>query len=378
MSINGQQEFKLYITRDWSLKILDPDTTIMPFLKKLKPDFSIQSVTPSADYVPNFQKLRRIYTELSIDDMENISIDTLWDVHNRILTDDISPSSNKEMANLLEIKEELCRRIYLSCSLCPWECGVNRFTTAGRCNLKEKAFFSSIFTHISEEVVINPAINVKLTGCSMGCLYCHTWENLSIDSEAKELNENIWKGMNLNNATTIEFVGGEPIVNLLSILETLNFAPYDFRLPIVWNSNGYTTKTTSSLLQGVIDVYLPDLKYGNNECAHKLSGVNKYLEFVQSGIEATIKSGVKTIVRILVIPGHIECCHLPAIEWLAQFKCYKNLWISVLDQYVPEFKAADIKELNRCPVPAEVEYVEYMAEKNGLKDIDKNPEGFWI
>jgi putative pyruvate formate lyase activating enzyme len=146
----------------------------------------------------------------------------------------------------------------------------------------------------------------------------------------------------------------------------------------VWNSNGYTTKTTSSLLQGVIDVYLPDLKYGNNECAHKLSGVNKYLEFVQSGIEATIKSGVKTIVRILVIPGHIECCHLPAIEWLAQFKCYKNLWISVLDQYVPEFKAADIKELNRCPVPAEVEYVEYMAEKNGLKDIDKNPEGFWI
>ncbi len=78
-----------------------------------------------------------------------------------------------------------------------------------------------------------------------------------------------------------------------------------------------------------------------------------------------------------MLPGHIECCHQPAIEWLAQFKDYKNLWVSVLDQYVPEYKAINIKELNRCLVPEEIKYVEYLAERNGLRDINKNSEGFW-
>ena len=74
-------------------------------------------------------------------------------------------------------------------------------------------------------------------------------------------------------------------MSLLPIFEVLNFAPYSFALPIVWNTNGYMTELTSSLLPGVIDVFLPDLKYGNDKCALKLSGVNNYMEIVQKALK---------------------------------------------------------------------------------------------
>jgi putative pyruvate formate lyase activating enzyme len=187
----------------------------------------------------------------------------------------------------------------------------------------------------------------------------------------------MWKDMDFENANTLEFVGGEPVVNLLAILEVLNFAPYSFNLPIVWNTNGYMSNTASSLLQGIVDVYLPDLKYGNDDCAKKLSGVSNYSAFVKNGIKTMLQAGIRTIVRILVLPGHIDCCHEPSIKWLSQFKDCENLWVSVLDQYVPEHRAPEIKELNRCPVPAEIKYVENMIEDSGLKDVNKNPAAFW-
>ena len=90
-----------------------------------------------------------------------------------------------------------------------------------------------------------------------------------------------------------------------------------------------------------------------------------------------VKAEIRTIVRILVLPGHIECCHEPAIKWLSQFSTYDNLWDSLLDQYVPEYRAREIKELSRCLVPEEIRYVERLIEKNGLRDVNKSPKDFW-
>ena len=192
------------------------------------------------------------------------------------------------------------------------------------------------------------------------------------------INEHIWKHLHTENATALELVGGEPVVNILAIIEALCFAPYNFNFPIIWNSNGYMNRQTSSLLRGVIDIFLVDIKYGNNDCALRLSGAHHYKEAVHQGIVDILDWGVKTIVRILVLPNHIDCCHKPSMEWLAKFKNRENLWVSILDQYVPEYKAPEIKEMNRYPAAAEIKYVENLIEKNGLKDINKNSDKFWI
>ena len=211
MKANSQQEFKAYVTHDGGMKILDPDTTLIPLLEKLNPNFSIHSIPPASGFVPNFQRMRKRYIPgIRIDDLEHIDTDKLWRVHEQVLAGNVKPTQDKDMANVLELKEELCRRAYRSCNLCPWKWGVNRFQKAGRCKLKDrKAFFSSCFIHISEEAVINPALNIKLCGCNMDCSFCHAWENLKDNDQAEELDENIWKDFNPDKSVTLEFVGAE-------------------------------------------------------------------------------------------------------------------------------------------------------------------------
>lgn len=371
-------KFKVYVAEDGSVKVLDPSVSLLPFLQKLNPGLSIPTVPPPAGYIPNFQKMRRVYVpDLLVDDLERISTDKLWNIHQSLLSGTLLPSKNKDMANLLEVKEELCRRIYRCCGLCPLKCGVNRFETTGRCGLGDEAYYSDCFVHIAEEPPINPAINIKLAGCNLRCVYCHTWENLKVTSAMAKLDEKIWKNIANLDASSLEFVGGEPTTNLLSILEILNLSPYDFTLPVVWNSNGYLTQKTSALLSGLVDVYIPDYKYGNDDCAFELSGVTGYVSSVQDSIKNILMSGVRTIVRLLLLPDHLACCHEPTINWLAKYSNHENLWVGPMDQYVPEFKASGIKKLSRYPVQAEIEYMDSLIETYGLKNINKTPERFW-
>jgi putative pyruvate formate lyase activating enzyme len=83
----------------------------------------------------------------------------------------------------------------------------------------------------------------------------------------------------------------------------------------------------------------------------------------------------RIIVRILVLPSHVECCHKPAIELLSQFK--DRVWVSVLDQYIPEHEAHLDPKLNRRPTREEISEVESLVERHGLRNIASGCEGFW-
>ena len=132
-------------------------------------------------------------------------------------------------------------------------------------------------------------------------------------------------------------------MHLLCILEALKYC--NINVPTLWNSNFFMSEKTMKILDGVVDVYLSDFKYGNDSCARRLTKVKKYWDVVTRNHIIAVKQGEVTI-RHLVLPNHIECCSFPILEWVAKNikdKCIVN----IMDQYYPCFKAIEYPEINR-------------------------------
>ncbi|MEC9073106.1 MAG: radical SAM protein [Myxococcota bacterium] len=116
-------------------------------------------------------------------------------------------------------------------------------------------------------------------------------------------------------ALNVNFVGGVPDVNLLYILRTLVHCPTDTR--VVWNTNLWTTEQSIAALSGVVDVWLVDHKFGDDRCAAELSGVSGYKERLERLLPMVAASG-ELIVRHLLMPGHLDCCTRPVLDWLSR------------------------------------------------------------
>ena len=149
--------------------------------------------------------------------------------------------------------------------------------------------------------------------------------------------------MNKKGARTLSFIGGNPDESLYAILQFLSDAPAQWALPVIWNCNGYATRETLSLLNGLIDAYIPDYKFGNPVCGDNLAGAPSYSETAFAAIKAMLGQGVPVIVRILVLPGHVDCCHIPILERMNAMGKRDRLIISIRHQYCPE---GIIKEIN--------------------------------
>jgi len=320
--------------------VFDPNPEAISFLKKANPDFEIESAKPSNGFIPNFQ----------------MSNDT----------------------GVLEERLHKALRMLYRCELCAWECKVNRFEQKGRCGLTDKIQYFSPFVHIAEEPVINPAILVNFTKCSMNCVYCVRHNQSKGEAFAFDI-EAFWNRIEdllitNPNVCSLEFAGGDPTLYLPWILTWMNCAPDDFNLPVVWNSNLFVNSQTLNLLDGVVDVYLPDFSFGNDECAKRFSGVDEYMIHARKGIELIINQKARVIVRILVLPGHVDCCNKRSLEWLSQYK--DKIWISTLDQYIPAHKASKYKEIYRRPSRKEISEVEEFVAEKGFRNI-LDQEDFW-
>jgi putative pyruvate formate lyase activating enzyme len=320
--------------------VMDPSTEAIPFLQSADPNFRIQSIRPSRKFVPKFQTAKD--------------------------------------SGLLEEKAHEALAMLKDCELCGWKCKINRFSEKGKCGLSDKVQYEAPFIHIAEEPVINPAIVCNFTGCSMGCVHCI--RKAKVKNEI--LSDNIdvfWQRTNgllssYGDVCSLEFAGGDPNPYIPWILACLKHSPDDFHLPLVWNSNLYVSEKAINLLNGIVDVYLPDFAFGNDVCAKNLSYAENYLSFAQKGIELMIVQKAKVIVRILVLPGHVECCHKKSIDWLSQFKDY--LWISILDQYIPVIEGYTHREMLVKPNREEISEVEEYAIGKGLRNV-LDADDFW-
>jgi putative pyruvate formate lyase activating enzyme len=166
-------------------------------------------------------------------------------------------------------------------------------------------------------------------------------------------------------AANINLVGGEPTPNLHVILQSLNLARVN--VPILWNSNMYLTPEAMQILADVVDIWLPDFKWGNDRCAVKYSRVIRYFEVASRNHIVAHENG-DMIIRHLVMPGHVECCTKPILAWIAE-NCPHAL-VNVMGQYRPEYSVlrepSKYGEIARRPSEEEMEEARNYADTLGI------------
>ncbi|WP_456472662.1 radical SAM protein [Methanocaldococcus sp.] len=306
-------------------------------------------------------------------EFKDLSFEEKVELHNKLINeidfgkydfDDISIVS----PNLLDLKIEIAKEIYRNCYFCEHRCYINRETDRGFCRVKD-SYYASEFLHYGEEKILIPSHTIFFCGCNFQCVFCQNWDisqvyfNPSIKGRCLKYDEKrMAKIIELRRALSknVNFVGGEPTPHLLTILKTLKYLRAN--IPIVWNSNMYLTLEALNLLNGVVDLYLTDFKFGNNRCAERLSKIKNYFDIVARNHSLL---DVDVIVRHLVMPNHLNCCTEKIFRFLSKFDFYVN----VMFQYRPEYLARYYEDINRELTYEEMAYALELAKKYRLKLI---------
>lgn len=278
------------------------------------------------------------------------------------------------------MREEL----FKNCTLCPRKCNVNRLEgKRGYCGMDSTIRAARAALHMWEEPCISGKKGsgaVFFSGCGLRCCFCQN-RDIAIGDSGKEITlsrlADIFLELEQKGAANLNLVTGAHYVpQIISALEIAK--EKGFGLPVVYNSSGYEKVETLRMLDGYVDVYLPDMKYADEKLAASFSHAEDYprragaaiAEMVrQTGAcqfkkEGYIRKG--TIVRHLILPGHTKNS-LAVLEYL--HKTYGNdIFISVMNQYTPVWKQEKYPELNRKVTKREYEKVLNCAIKLGIEN----------
>lgn len=314
--------------------------------------------------------LAKLCKSISIDVSLSKTDKVLWDGHERALKDlqDLEGKDALEPrqihTNLLDLKVEIANRIFKDCIYCERKCGVNRTEKAGVCGVLHPRI-SSMFHHYGEEPELVPSYTVFFSGCNFHCQFCQNYDIsqriTGIEVEPAELA----KKLDQIKARNVNWVGGSPTPNLNFILETLNH--YQGNMPSVWNSNMYMSEEGMKLLDGTQDIFLTDLKYGNDECAAKLSKVKDYTAIVKRNHKLA-KQQAELIVRHLVLPGHVECCTKEVARFVSE-ELGSDTRFNLMFQYRPMYKAHKFDEINRVLSRDEISRARGIVREVGLTNV---------
>ena len=240
-----------------------------------------------------------------------------------------------------------------TCHLCPRNCGVRRAEATGFCGATDALEVSSVCVHRGEEPPLNPIVNVFFTHCNLQCIYCQNWQisggaRLRVNGDrysAGTLAEQICSllpesGGMLGFVTAAHYA--DRLAAIAEEVRRRGFSP-----TMVYNSGGYESVETLRSLEGVVDVYLPDLKYMDSELAARYSHAPDYPEVAAAALKEMrrqVGGGLMTdadgkayrgiIVRHLVLPGQTDNS-LRCLEWLADNFNPFSLHLSLMAQYFP-------------------------------------------
>lgn len=290
----------------------------------------------------------------------------------------------------------MLKKMLENCKLCPHKCNVNRLKgQIGRCKAGEKVKIALASLHYYEEPCIsgeNGSGTIFFSGCNMSCKFCQNYkisqELLGKEIETEELAEEFLKLQN-KNANNINLVTG--VMYIPQIIEAIKIAKEKgLKIPIVYNSSGFEKVEAIKLLNGYIDIYLPDFKYYDNELGKRLSGIDAYFENATSAIiemykqvgkpefdeNGIIKKGL--IIRHLVLPNNIQNSK-NVLNWIKE-TFGKDVIVSVMAQYFPSNKANEVSEINRKLNPKEYEEIEnfvFELDIDGyIQDLEDNEEQY--
>ena len=268
----------------------------------------------------------------------------------------------------------------MECKICPRECGVERSLKRGVCGMPENFVVARAAKHYWEEPCISGTEGsgtVFFSGCSLRCIFCQNYhistENFGKEISDKRLTE-IFDTLIEQGAHNINLVN--PTHYSLRLKKVLT--EYKSPVPVVWNSGGYEKTETLKQLEGLVDVYLPDLKYINAEKSLKYSSAENYFEYASGAIKEMIRqtgparfdsNGIMkkgTIIRHLILPKNTNQS-IQIIEWLKD-NVPSDTYISLMSQYTPISNNDKYPELNRKITSREYEKVLYALEESGFKN----------
>jgi putative pyruvate formate lyase activating enzyme len=277
--------------------------------------------------------------------------------------------------NLISLNETIATKYLESCIFCERQCEVNRIDgEKGYCLILKDSYVSSAFLHMGEEAPLIPSGTIFFQGCNFGCVFCQNYDisqawkgKRDLDDVAQRVDakmlSSIAEKLVDRGAININYVGGDPIPNIHTIVGSMNHQTSN--ITQLWNSNLYLTDKALSLIIDLIDFWLPDFKYGNNKCAKKYSGIENYFDFVSRNHKRIHDEGSgEIIIRHLVIPGHIDCCSKPILNYVA--KEIPKAVVNIMGQYRVQYKAYQYPEINRRPTSQEMQEVKSYADSLGI------------
>jgi putative pyruvate formate lyase activating enzyme len=181
----------------------------------------------------------------------------------------------------------------------------------------------------------------------MQCIFCQNY-TISYRLEEGEKVESkvlakIIEKRRKEGCRNVNLVGGESTPYLHKIFEV--FEHVNENVPIVWNSNMYMSEISMKLLDGFVDVYLTDFKFGPDKCSEELTKVKNYWDIVTRNHLIASKQ-TEVVIRHLILPNHVECCTFPILEWISK-NLGRNCIVNLMDQYYPCFKALENEKINR-------------------------------
>lgn len=266
-----------------------------------------------------------------------------------------------------------------NCNLCAFNCNVNRNNTLGicKCGVKPKLALASI--HNWEEPCIsgvNGSGTVFFSGCNLKCQFCQNYE-ISENHFGKEISiqrlADIFIELQEKKVHNINLVSPTPYVP--QIIKALDIAKSNgLTIPIVYNTNSYENLDTIKALNGYIDIYLPDLKYFDDDIALKYSKIPHYFEIASQNIKEMYSQIGKAIIEKDIMKKGVIIRHLILPEQILQTKRIlewiksnfpKDIYISIMAQYFPTYNAKNHPEINRKITKQEYNFVVSM-----LKDFE--------
>ncbi len=271
-----------------------------------------------------------------------------------------------------------------NCTICPHQCGANRNKgQLGRCKAKDTVKIALYSIHFFEEPCISGekgSGTIFFSNCNLNCIYCQNYEISQLgkgkEYTIEQLADIMLKQQNLGVAN-IELV--TPTSYVPQIIEAIKIAKKNgLNIPIVYNTNSYEKIETLKMLDGYIDIYLPDLKYADDKLGKKYSNINQYFEIATKAIQemrrqvgtaifdsnGMMKKGV--IIRHLVLPNYIENSK-KVLKWLKE-NIHPEDYISIMAQYFPTYLAKQDKFINRKLTTKEWEEIENYIDKLDFKN----------
>ena len=320
--------------------------------------------------------------------LSEASEDALWDELDRLTpvflerlsgiragTEALGPPAAEP--HLLELCRALAHRMLAHCNFCRWDCGVDRAagTRFGTCKLASGSRVSTYFHHPGEELIYRGNMGsgtIFFTSCNMRCVFCQngdisTDKDNGMEIDARTLAAMAWQ-LRMEGCHNVNWVGGEVTIHLHTIVDAIALlggeaagptpgdllkasgvkadryfdfatapecATYQgaFNAPMLWNSNFFMSAEAMRILRILIDVWLPDFKFGPGRCAVRLARTSWYWETVTGNLALIHDWGEDFTIRHLVMPGHVDCCTYPVLAWIAEHMPAAP--VNIMDQYHP-------------------------------------------